>query len=75
MLREKYEDFLNLNTKQTVRGLNTSGRKIELVARVFTAVELRLDIIESSEKQHEKLKYEYTELLRKFEIPDPNDVD
>ena len=48
MLLEKYEDFLNLNTKQlsdflAVREIDTystSGRKVELVARAFVAIEL-----------------------------------
>ena len=42
---ELYDDFLELSVKQltdflTVRGLSTSGRKVELVARAFTAMEL-----------------------------------
>ena len=77
---EKYQDFLKLNTKQlsdflAVRGLNTSGRKVELVARAFAAVELKLDIIESSEQQLEKLRHACNELLRKLEVPDPNEID
>ena len=37
---EKYEDFLDLSIKDStnnlsVCGLNTSGRKVELVARAF----------------------------------------
>ena len=51
-----YEDFLELSVKQltdylSVRGLNTSGRKVELIARAFAAMELKLDIIQSSESQ------------------------
>ena len=34
-----------------VHGLKTSGRKAELVACAFLAVELKLPIIESSEEQ------------------------
>lgn len=80
MLTEKYKDFLNLTTIQlanflAVRWLNTSGRKVKLVATVFAALELKLDIIESSEQQLEKLKHEYTELLQKLEITDPNEID
>ena len=37
-------------------GLRTSGRKAELIAHAFFAVELKLPIIESSEKQQAKLK-------------------
>jgi len=50
----RYEDFLEFTFKQlmyflAVRGLATSGRKIELVARAFTAMELKMEIIESTE--------------------------
>ena len=47
-----YEDFLELSVKQLTdylsdRGLNTSGtgRKVELIARAFAAMDLKLDII------------------------------
>ena len=42
-----------------VYGLKTSGGKAELVACAFLAVELKLPIIESPEKQHAKLKKYY----------------
>ena len=50
----KYEGFLDLSIKDltnylSVPGLNTSGRKVELVARAFTAFELKINIIASSE--------------------------
>ena len=37
---EKYEDFLNFTVKDltnylSIRSLNTSGRKVELVAKAF----------------------------------------
>ena len=53
---EKYEDFFDLSIKDltnylAVRGLNTSGRKVELVARAFAAFELKMIIIASSEEQ------------------------
>ena len=56
-----YEDFLELSFKQltdylSVRGLNTSGRKVELIARAFAAMELKLDIIQSSESQSNLLQ-------------------
>ena len=38
-----------------VYGLRTSRRKAELIACAFLAVELKLSIIESSEKQQAKL--------------------
>ena len=48
-----------------VYGLRTSRRKAELIARAFLAVELKLPIIESSEKQQAKLKKYYAGLLKK----------
>ena len=42
-----------------VYGLKTSGGKTETVAHAFLAVELKLPIIESSEKQQAKLKKYY----------------
>ena len=39
-----------------IYGLRTSGRKVELIARAFLAVELKLPISESSEKYQAKLK-------------------
>ena len=56
-----YEDFSELSVKQltdylSVRGLNTSGRKVELIARAFAAMELKLDIIQSSESQSNLLQ-------------------
>ena len=76
---EKYEDFLNLGVKElthylAVRGLKTSGKKVELVARAFAAFELKLEIVASSEDQLKRLKYEYGELLKRLEIPDPNGI-
>ena len=55
------EDFWDLgrNTLMdflAVYGLRRSGRKAELIAHAFLAVELKLPIIEWSEKQQAKLK-------------------
>ena len=52
---EKYVDFLDLSIKNStnylsVRGLNTSGRNVELEARAFPAFELKMNIIASSEE-------------------------
>ena len=49
MSLEKYEDFLDLSIKDStnflsVCGLNTSVRKVELVARTFSAFELKVNI-------------------------------
>ena len=51
----KYEDFFDLCIKDltnylSVSGLNTSGRKVELVARAFPAFELKMNMIASSDK-------------------------
>ena len=58
---EEYEDFLDLQIKEltnylSVRGLNTSGRKAELIARVFAVFELKINKIASSEEQKLKLE-------------------
>ena len=63
--RNNLVDFL------AVYGLKTSGAKAELVARVFLAVELKLPIIESSEKQQAKLKRYYARRLKKYSICNP----
>ena len=47
---EKYEDFLDLSIKDStnsssVCGLNTSGRKVEVVARAFTVFKLKTNIV------------------------------
>ena len=60
-------DFLELSIKQladhlSVLGLNTSGRKVELIARASAAMELKLDIIQSS-----KAKVAYYKIYNIFE--------
>ena len=72
-----YEDFLNLIVKQlsdflSVRGLSTSGVKVEFVARAFTAIEPKLNIIESAQVQKEKLEKKYRELLKHLMISPTN---
>ena len=76
---ETYEDFLEISVKQltdylSVRGLNTFGRKIELVAKAFAAMELKMEIIESTEEQQKQLYSTYEKKLLKLEIPDPNTI-
>ena len=61
---EKYENFLELSIHQltgylSVRGLNTSGVKVELVARAFAAMELKIPINQSSEEQLRELTQRY----------------
>jgi len=80
MSLKKYEDFLSLNTKQlinylSVRGLNTAGRKVELVARAFSANELGLGIIQSSEEQQKTLEENYAKKLSNLQLPDPKSID
>ena len=71
MALNTYEEFLQLgmNCLQdylSVRGLNTTGRKIELVAQALAASEMKLPIITSSEEQQKKLKLDYESQLQKF---------
>ena len=52
---EKYKDFLDLPIKNStnclsVCGINTSGKKVELVQRAFPAFELNMNVIASSEE-------------------------
>ena len=51
----KYGDFLDLSIKHLTNvlldsGLNTSARKVELVARPFAAFELKMNIIVATRK-------------------------
>ena len=43
--------WIELSYYFSVRGLNTSGRNVELSARAFAAMELKLVIIQSSQSQ------------------------
>ena len=70
-----YEDFMELSLKQlsdylSARGLSTSGKKVELIAQTFAAMELKLDIIESTESQKIKLQAQYHNKLSELQIPD-----
>ena len=56
-------------------GLKTTGRKIELVARAFAAVDMNLPILASSEQQQNRLNITYQNRLRFFKIGDPLLVD
>ena len=67
--RNTLVDFL------AVYGLKTSVGKAELVARAFLAVELKLPIVESSEKQQAKLKEYYVGRLKKYSIHNPLSVE
>ena len=64
-------------------GLNTSwggggggrGRQVELIARAFAAaMELKPDVIQSSESQSNLLQSNYEKKLKEPRIPDPKTV-
>ena len=70
-----YKKFLELSVKQlvdylSVRGLNTSGKIVELVAQAFAVFELKIDIIASSEEQKAKLENDYEEILAIHDLAD-----
>ena len=70
------QDFWNLGRNTlvdflAVYRLKILGGKAELVARAFLVVELKLPIIESSEKQQAKLKKYYAGRLKKYSICNP----
>ena len=54
----------------SVHGLNTSSRKVELVAWVFAAFELKMNIIASSEEQKLRLESDCQEMLSKHGLVD-----
>ena len=62
----------DLTNYLSVRGLNTSGGIVELVARAIAAFELKMNIIVSSEKQRLKLESDYQEMLSKHGFVDPH---
>eukprot|EP00795_Rhopilema_esculentum_P015949 gene15949-7279_t len=79
MALSKYKDFLELGRNSlvdilAVHGLNKSGKKVELVARAFAAVDMNLPILASSVEQQAKLKIDYENRLKKFNICDPESV-
>ena len=72
-----YEDFLNVmmgNLKDflDLRGLSTTGRKVELATRAFSAFELKMPIRVSQEHQLSGLREEYATRLQKYGLSDPN---
>ena len=74
-----YEDFLDLTVKQltdylSVRGLNSSGRKVELVARAFAAMEMKIEIVQSTQEQQKQLVHSYQKKLEELGIPDPKEI-
>ena len=65
LLVKQLSDYLS------VRGLSTSGKKVELISQGFAAMELKLNIIESTESQKIKLQAQYDNKVSELEIPDP----
>jgi hypothetical protein len=74
---EGYDDFSTLTVDTlkdflSLRGLSTTGRKIELVARAFSAFELKLPVKLSAEELNTKIQKEYLARLQQHDLVDPN---
>ena len=65
---EELKDYLRL------RGLKVSGRKPELVARVFAAMENNVKPIKSDEEVEQEIRSDYQKklILKDYVISDPN---
>ena len=55
-----YKDVSDLTVKQltdylSVRGLNSTGHKVELVAWAFAAKEMKIEIVHSTQEQQKQL--------------------
>ena len=77
---KKYEDFLDMNIKDlqdylAVRGLNTSARKIELIARAFAAFELKIEIKSTSEDQRKSLATKYLQNIKDLSLSDQKTIE
>ena len=55
-------------------GITESGKKGELVAKAFAAVEMGVEIIISSEEQQARLNQEYKARIEKNKLSDPRMV-
>ena len=67
-----FMDINHLKNYLTVRGISTSYyAKIELVARAFSAAEMNIPIIQSTEEQAQMLNKEYRKKLKDYNLPDP----
>ena len=74
---EAYDDFLQLSVGSlkdylNVRGFQTTGRKVELVARAFAACEQNIPIKLTHEEHSISLKAEYRNRLAMYNLSDPN---
>lgn len=77
---EMYEDFLdlsmgNLKDYLSLRGLSTTGRKVELVARAFSAFEMKLPVQVPQEQHLASLQREFQDRLHKYDLSDPRSSD
>ena len=56
-----------------VHGLKSSGRKVELVARVFAASENNVPLVQSAVEIEQELQQEYSNklIIDDFTVPDP----
>ena len=77
---EMYEDFLdlsmgNLKDYLSLRGLSTTGRKVELVARAFSTFKMKLPVQVSQEQHLASLEREFQDRLRKYDLSDPKSSD
>ncbi|XP_073258887.1 uncharacterized protein [Porites lutea] len=75
-----YEDFLdlsmgNLKDYLSLRGLSTTGRKVELVARAFSTFKMKLPVQVSQEQHLASLEREFQDRLRKYDLSDPKSSD
>ena len=71
-----YDDFLKMTKSEledflAPRNLSCSGSKRELIARAFTAWELKIPIRISDEELQAKLRDEYNNRLKKHNLKDP----
>ena len=68
-----HEDFMELSVKQLSDYLSVHGKKVDLIiAQAFAAMELKLDIIESTECKKIKLQVQCDNKVSELEIPNPN---
>ena len=79
--KKQYDNFLSMNVNNlkdylTVRSISVSGyNKVELVALAYSATDIDLPIILSSEQLTKNLKGEYSKHLREFNILDPKNIE
>lgn len=65
----------NLKGYLSLRGLSTTGRKVELVARALSAFEMKLPVQVSQEQHLASLQREFQDRLPKYDLSDPKSSD